>query len=138
VADEATGGAAAAPAAATKSKKKAKETKWRSGTVKTIVAGKFAFITPDIDADGKGEVYVHGSLEDFDCLTVGARIAYRAAPSTQKPGKLAAIDLRMVGEQDSSVRRPREGAGGKQRRGGNRGSDGNSKVAPDVAEGVPP
>jgi hypothetical protein len=136
--DEATGGAAAAPAPANKSKKKAKKTTWRDGTVKTIVAGKFAFIAPDTDPDGKGNVYVHGSLEDFACLAVGARMAYRAGPSAQKPGKLAAIEVRIQDGQDGRAQWPPEGAGEKQRRGESSGSDGNSKGGPDVAEGVPP
>ena len=65
VADEATGGAVAAPGPAKKSNKKTKKTTWRDGTVKTIVTGKFAFITPDTDPDGKGDVYVdvHLSVE---------------------------------------------------------------------------
>ena len=138
MADEATGAAAAAPAPTKKSNKKAKASMWRDGTVKEIVAGKFAFITPDTDPDGKGDVYVHGSLEDFDRLSVGARIAYRAGSSAQKPGKLAAIGLRIRDGQDSRPQRPPEGGGEKRRRGGSRGSAGNSKGGPDMAEGVPP
>ena len=147
-ADESGDAAAPAPAPTQDNKaRKARHTNWRSGTVTKIVPGKFAFITPDEDPNGGG-VYVHGSLDDFEQLRLAARTRYRAGPSAQKPGTLAAIEVRAVRDEESPVAasgptaargaapRGRAGRGRGRARGESRG--GGARGEPSMDEGVPP